>query len=65
MFLKQKRWGKIKGRGLADDRKQRKYLIKDNTSAPTVTIEALFLTCLINAMEHRGVTTVVMSGSFI
>ena len=38
MFLKQKRCGKIKGRGYADGRKQRKYLTKDNRSAPTVAM---------------------------
>ena len=43
MFLNQKRCGKIKGRGCADRRKQRKYLTKDDTSAPTVATEALFL----------------------
>ena len=50
MFLKQERCRKIKGRGCVDGRKHRKYLTKDNTSAPTVETEDLFFTCLINAM---------------
>ena len=32
---------------------------------PTVTTEALFLTCLINTMEHRKVTTVDIPEEFI
>ena len=55
MFLKQNRCGKIKGRGCADGRKQREYLTKDDTSAPTVATEALFPTCFIDSMEHRKI----------
>ena len=43
MFLKPKKGGKIKGRGCAEGRKQREYLTKDDTSAPTVATESLFL----------------------
>ena len=64
MFLKQKGCKKM-GRVCADIRKQYKYLTKDNTSVPTVTTEALFLTCLINAMEHRKVATVNIPEEFI
>jgi hypothetical protein len=48
MFLKQKR-GKIKGRGCADGRKQREYLGRDETSSPTVSIETIMLTSIIDA----------------
>ena len=65
MFMKQKRCGKIKGRGCSDGRKQRKYLTKDDTSAPTVATEALFLTCIINSMEHRKVAAVEIPGAFM
>ena len=65
MSLKQKRRGKIKGRGCADGRKQRENLTKDDTSAPTVAMEALLLTCLINTMEHRKVATVDIPGAFM
>ena len=49
LVLKQNRCGKIQVRGWADGIKQLKYLTKDDTSAPTVEIEALFLTCLIDS----------------
>ena len=65
MFLKEKRCGKIKGRGCADGRKQRVYMSKEDSSSPTVSTEALFLTCLIDAMEKRDVATVDIPGAFM
>ena len=65
MFLNQKRLGKINGRGCADGRKPHKYLIKDYTRAPTVAMEALFLTCLIDAMDHHEVVTLDIHGAFM
>ena len=44
MFLKQKRSGRIKGRGCADGQKQREFTTKEESSAPTISTEALFLT---------------------
>jgi hypothetical protein len=51
MFLKQKRCGQIEGRGCADRRKQRIYKTKEETSTPTVAIESLMLSCIIDAKE--------------
>jgi len=65
MFLKQKRCGKIKARGCADGRPQRLYKSKDETSAPTVKTESLFLSCLIDAMEGRAVATLDIPGAFM
>ena len=65
MFLKQKRCGKIKGRGCADGRKQWMYKSKDEMSTPTISTEALFLTCLIDTMEGRCVVTCDMPGAFM
>ena len=65
MFLKEKRCGKIKGRGCADGRKQRLYKTKDETSSPTVTIESLFLTSMVDARERRKVITVDIPGAFM
>jgi len=49
MFLKEKRDGSIKGRGRADGRKQRGWMDKEDTSSPTVSIQALILSCMIDA----------------
>ena len=65
MYLKQKRCGRIKARGCADGRKQRVYKGKDKTSSPTVSTEALFLSCIIDAQEGRRVATVDIPGAFM
>ena len=65
MFLKEKRSGKIKGRGCADGRKQRLSKSKDETRSPTVTTESFFLSCLIDAHEGRDVATADIPGAFM
>jgi len=55
MYLKEKRCGKIKARGCADGRKQRLYKTKEETSAPTMSTEALFLSTAIDTHERRKV----------
>jgi len=40
MFLKQKKSGRVKARGCADGRKQRRYMDKEETSSPTVATES-------------------------
>ena len=65
MYLKQKRCGRIKARGCADGRKQRVYKGKDETSSPTVSTEALFLSCVIDAPEGRKVATVDIPRAFM
>ena len=65
MFLKMKKSGKIKARGCADGRPQRKYISKDDTASPTVSTEALFLSVVIDAYEGRYVVTVDLPGAFM
>jgi hypothetical protein len=65
MFLKKKRCGRIKGRGCADGRKQRIYKTKEETSAPAVTIESLFLSSVIDVKEGRAVVTLDIPGAFM
>jgi Reverse transcriptase (RNA-dependent DNA polymerase) len=65
MFLKEKRSGTVKGRGCADGRKQRLYKTKAETSSPTVSIESLVLSCLIDALEKRDVATCDIPGAFM
>jgi hypothetical protein len=65
MFLKEKRCGRIKGRGCADGRKQRVYKTKIETSSPTVSIESLMLSCMIDAMEARDIATCDIPGAFM
>ena len=65
MFLKEKRTGKIKGRGCADGRKQRVYTAKEEASSPTVSIESIMLTSVIDALEGRHVATADIPGAFM
>ena len=65
MFLKEKRCGKVKGWGCADGRKQRLYKSKEETSSPTVWVESLFLSNMINAKENRKVITCDIPGAFM
>ena len=65
VFLKQKRSGRIKGRGCADGQKQRDFITKDESSASTISTEALFLTCKIDALEKRDVATTDIPGAFM
>ena len=65
MFLKKKRCGRIKGRGCADGQKQHIYKTKEETSAPTVAIESLFLSSVIDAKEGRAVVTLDIPGAFM
>lgn len=62
MFLKQKRCGKIKGRGCADGRPQRQYMSKEETLSPTVMTESVLLSCAIDAMEGCDVATADIPG---
>ena len=59
MFLKQKRNRTIKGRGCADGRKQRATTTKEEASSPTVAIESVMLSCVIDAKEGCDVAIVV------
>ena len=65
MFLKKKRCGKIKGRGCADGRKQRAYITKEQSTSPTISTEAVFLTAVVDAWENRKVAVLDVPGAFM
>jgi len=65
MFLKEKRDGTIKARGCADRRSQRKYTSKAETSSPTVSLEAMMMSCAIDAREGRHVAVTDIPGAFL
>ena len=61
MYLKKKRCGKIKGRDCADGRKS----VAREVSSPTVAIESLFLTSIVDAEEQRDVAVVDILGAYM
>ena len=64
MFLQEKRYGLMKGRGVADGRKQRDKIEPKDTTSPTVSTEAVVLTATINALEVRVVAELDISGAY-
>ena len=65
MFLKKKINGVIKGRGCADGRPQHIYKTKEETSSPTASIESIFITSVMDALENRDVAHVNIPGAFL
>jgi hypothetical protein len=65
MFLKRKRCGKVKGRGCADGRKQRRYTDQADAASPTVATEAVFLMAVIDALENHDVAVMNIPGAFM
>ena len=65
MFVKKKLDGKIKGRACTDGRKQRNLYAKEDASSPTVSIETVLLTSVIDVLENRDVTVTDISGAYL
>ena len=65
MFLKKKQCGKIKGRGCADRHKQRAYITKEQSTSPTISTEAVFLTAVVDAWENRKVAVLDVPRAFM
>jgi hypothetical protein len=58
IFVEQKRDGTIKARKVIGGNRQRDFITKEDVSSPTVTAEAVMLTCVIDAQEGRDVAVV-------
>ena len=63
MFLTKKWCGRIKAQGYADGRKQCETTSKEEASSPTVTIESVMLTSVIDAMEGHHIGTLDIPGA--
>jgi len=64
-LIKQKRCGKVKGRTVADGRKQRSEFNKEDTSSPAMSLEAFIVTLVVDAMEDRDVAITDVAGAFL
>lgn len=64
-LVTEKRSGQIKGRACADGRKQRRYIRKEEVTSPTIQLESLMLTLLIDAYENRDVATADVVGAYL
>jgi len=64
-FVTEKRDGRIKGRTVADGSKQRLWINKEDVSGPTVTVESVTVSAIIDAKEQREVTVLDIPNAFI
>jgi Reverse transcriptase (RNA-dependent DNA polymerase) len=65
IFVERKRDGVLKARTVAGGNKQRGYILKEDASSPTVSSEAVMLTCTIDAKEKREVAVVDIPNAFV
>ena len=65
MFLTEKCSGEIKARGCADGQKQQEHIAKEESTTPTVSTDALFITSVIAAHEQRDVASADIPGAFL
>ena len=49
----------------ADGRKQRETSTKGEATSPTVAVESVFMTCVVDASESRDVATVDIPGAYL
>lgn len=52
MFLKEKRCGILKARACANDFMQQTLYAKEDASSPTVSVESVLMSCVIDAEEE-------------
>ena len=64
-LIKEKRCGKIKGRTCADGRPQRAYTQREDASSPTIFLESLMASLLIDAHEERDVAIFDVPGAYL
>ena len=65
MFLKEKKNGDIKGRTVSGGNRQRDFISKEDSSLPTLSTEAVLLSCIIDAEEERDVAVIDIPNAFI
>ena len=65
MFLKEKRDSNIKDRGCANGHKQQLWMHKKQMSSPTVSNQALMISCVIDAKEEQDAGTTNVPGAFL
>mgnify|MGYP003345212675 CR=1 FL=1 len=63
--IKEKRNGILKGRSCVDGRPQRAYISKEEAASPTVSLDSLLITLLIDAREERDVATADVVGAYL
>jgi hypothetical protein len=65
MLLTEKRDGTIKGRMVYNGKPTREWLSREDSTSPTVSLESLIITAVIDAYEGRDVMTADVPNAFI
>lgn len=65
MFLSEKRDKRIKGRMVYNGKPTREWFNKEDAKSPTVAMESVFLTTVIDAKEQRDIMTADIPNAFI
>ncbi len=65
VFMKKKRTGQIKACKVAGGNKHRDFISKENASSPTVAMESVLLTSLVDVQENHDVAIVDIPNAFI
>ena len=64
-LIKEKRDGVLKGRTVADDRKQRKWYTREEVSSPTISNDSLFALLTVSAAERRKIISWDVEGAYL
>ena len=64
-LIKENRCGKITGRACADGIRQRTYIVREESTSPTIALEDLRVSLLINTHEGRAVQTFDVPGLYL
>ena len=64
-MIKQKRDLSIKGTTYADERKQRDWKYKSDSASPTVQIDLVILSIIIDALKNRVVGAYDVKGAYL
>jgi hypothetical protein len=65
IFAKKKRNGILKVQQVTGGNKQQGYITKEDASSPTVSLEAVLLTCGVDANKNRDVAIVDIPNAFV
>ena len=65
IFLTEKSDGTIKARACANGSVQRSYISKEEAASPTVSVETLLTTCVIDAKQKRDIVTLDIPNAFV
>ena len=65
IFLREKQDGNVKARSCANGSVQREHVAKEEAAGPTIALESVFVTAIIDAKEKRKVVTIDIPGAFL